>query len=247
MSAKTLLFVNSADRATGSSSNINFRIDLKQSLPRPVSGIKLDYFQCVNRFNNIISGVNDQFDWTDTSSTYNFTIPSGIYTPTELASYLQTTMNATSSDVFTISYSAITGKFTFADATGNFTLLFSNTDNPYSLLGFANANTSSAGSHTSSTISDSLIPFALMLDINITQKNVLSTNLSSVNHSFVIPMNTYTRDALIEFKSNNDFIQYFDNSNYRWVDFQVELSRQDGGAMYLDSGMEIMFCLCLYY
>jgi len=69
-------------------------------------------------FNPIeITGSTDTIDWTDDSGTYAATIASGFYRdPKELATAVQTAMNAQTSEVFTVTYSDVTGKYTITYA-----------------------------------------------------------------------------------------------------------------------------------
>jgi hypothetical protein len=69
-------------------------------------------------FNPIeITASTDTIDWTDDSGTWAATVESKwYYDPIELASALQSAMNAATSEVFTVSYSNSTGKFTITYA-----------------------------------------------------------------------------------------------------------------------------------
>ncbi|MDE2097635.1 MAG: hypothetical protein KGL39_10340, partial [Patescibacteria group bacterium] len=62
----------------------------------------------------VTTGVNDGFDWTETS-VKTFDIPAGTYSPATLASVLQSAMNAQSSG-YTVAYSSASGTFTISRA-----------------------------------------------------------------------------------------------------------------------------------
>lgn len=69
-------------------------------------------------FNPIeITASTDTIDWTDDAGTHQATITNGWYRdPIELATAVQTAMNANTSEVFTVSYSSSTGKYTITYA-----------------------------------------------------------------------------------------------------------------------------------
>lgn len=69
-------------------------------------------------FNPIeITGSTDTIDWTDDAGTWAATVPAKFYKdPIELATALQLAMNAVTSEVFTVSYSNVTGKYTITYA-----------------------------------------------------------------------------------------------------------------------------------
>lgn len=73
----------------------------------------LEYF-----FNQIeITASSKYLDFTDASGTYAATVAVGTYkTPHELASALETSMNALSSKTYTVTFSNSTGKFTIASS-----------------------------------------------------------------------------------------------------------------------------------
>lgn len=66
----------------------------------------------------VITASNKYLDFTDDSGTYAAAVAEGIYkTPIELADALASSMNAASTEDFTVSFSSVTGRFTIATAT----------------------------------------------------------------------------------------------------------------------------------
>jgi hypothetical protein len=100
----------------------------------------------------VISTENQTFIWSNGITTYAATIPIGNYTTTTLTPALTTALNASlpgSSRTFTVTYSDLTGKLTFA-ATGAFSFQFgaptnSGNKNPRLILGFPGGETFSSG------------------------------------------------------------------------------------------------------
>jgi hypothetical protein len=231
------LYLNSKDRTTNSLSNINFRVDLSRNIIN-AKRISLISLSLPNRILNI-NASNNQFDFDD-GVARNFTIPNGVYSATELATELQTQMNAVSAG-YSVSYSAIRDIFTFSNA-GAFTLLFSNTDNPYALLGFPNADTASATTHSSSLGTEFVKQVDLAIDIDVIKKTCLTSNPISRIHTFIIP-----RDGsnLITFNMNSQYLLSLKNEQVNITEMNISLSRSDGNTLYFDPNVEWSMVLAL--
>lgn len=235
------IYVNSKDRLTASTSNTDFVVDLNFDISN-IKNITLSQFTLLNRINNINAG-NNQFDLTDGSGTHAFTIPTGFYTAAELATQLSTQLNTVSAG-YTVSFSTITGKFTFSNA-GAFILLFSNTDNQYYLLGFPNANTVNATSHTSPTLSTIAEYIDLVLNIDIVKKNCRTSYSSNNSASFIICNDVNIRDEPIKYTQSSNFPQVINNDRYTIGEMKIKLERADNRTLYLDSGANFSFVLML--
>ena len=88
-------------------------------------------------FNPIIIGATNKFlDFTDDQGTTVATVPEGIYkTPIELGEALLAAIDAVSSETFTVSFSATTGKFTIASTSGVLSLLWNTGTNTANSIG----------------------------------------------------------------------------------------------------------------
>lgn len=98
------------------------------------------------------SGVNNGLKYKDSNvDTYNVTVTAGSYTGDELATELETQMDAVSTPNMTVSYNSSTGIFTIADAGGNFELLWAHASTTIGeMLGFdVSASDTGAASYTS--------------------------------------------------------------------------------------------------
>jgi len=112
-----LLKLDSANRIAGTPSN--FKLQLNNTL----SGrFRLKSFYAANSFYNINSS-NSTIYFYDTVARVG-TLESGFYSATTISAALQTLMNSVSSG-YTVSFSTLTGKVTFANA-AMFSLQFSN-------------------------------------------------------------------------------------------------------------------------
>lgn len=74
----------------------------------------------------IVTGTNDRIDFIDPVLFVGAaTIPAGTYTPTALATAVQTQLNANSTTLFSCSYDFLSNKFTIANTDGSFSLKWS--------------------------------------------------------------------------------------------------------------------------
>lgn len=102
----------------------------------------------------IVASSNDTMDFTDGSGAQVATVAAGTYKdPYELASALQTAMDAESSDTITVTYDDETQKFTLASTGGTFSLDFATGPNTADTIApaiaFSVADQASPGPHTS--------------------------------------------------------------------------------------------------
>lgn len=138
------LLVRSVDRTTDSSSSSNFKIQLRN----PISG-KYWLKNCLisNTIYNINS-YNNGFAFTDGSGSYTgLTLTVGNYDSGSLATEIKTRMEAANgaSRTYTITFSSVTNKFTFAPSAGNVSFQFSGiTYSAHRAFGFAKVDTSAS-------------------------------------------------------------------------------------------------------
>ena len=88
----------------------------------------------------IETGVNDKIDADDSGPIFTATLTAGTYTGDSLATEVETQLEASGADNYTVTYSSSTGKFTLLNDTGNWRLKWSSgtniTINAGPILGF---------------------------------------------------------------------------------------------------------------
>lgn len=109
----------------------------------------------------IINDDNNKLDFEETASTeLTATLTNGSYTPSELATEIDTALTAAGASAYTITYSARTKKFTLASdlggGGGTFKLLCASgtnqADSAWATIGFDDEDQATAASHTSTYI-----------------------------------------------------------------------------------------------
>ena len=146
-----------------------------------VVGFKLLKIMAPNVFRNVITGVNDTFDWEDSGATIRTaTIPGGKYDHLSFATAFDTAVNAVSvADTFTTTFNVNTGYFNIA-TDNNITPLWvsgANTDKNVALImGYFNDTT---GNETSSTNHTSNFPSQLIPSFYILKSTALASGRKS--------------------------------------------------------------------
>lgn len=143
------VFISSANRTSGTVEDFTITHNLPQNIKW--RRVKLLSARIPNTFNNIVTGVNDTFTLTGTTSGANLiTIPPNNYSGNTLASAVESLINtAVAPQSYTVNYSATLGQFTFAGSE-TFNLTFA-ADN---IFGFPGGTTATASTHTSSLNGD---------------------------------------------------------------------------------------------
>lgn len=143
-------------------------------------------------FPNTIYNISDQRQTTHIVINQNgtiipFDLTEGNYSATQFALFLQTTLNAAvgSNGLYVVTYSINTAKFTISNAV-NINILFPQSFDMYKILGFANANTGNALTHTSSGIGDMSGPSYMNIEITnlVSDVRIISGNGTSAIFSF---------------------------------------------------------------
>lgn len=144
------IHISSANRTSGSVEDFTITHDLPQNIKW--RRVKLLHARIPNTFNNVITGTNDTFTVTGSVSGANLiTVPANNYSGTTLASTVESLINtAANPNVYTVTYDAGLGQFTFASSSESFSLTFA-ADN---IFGFPAGTTAVASSHTSSISGD---------------------------------------------------------------------------------------------
>ncbi len=204
------VIVQSKDRVSSlSASTTDFVIILPKAY-NDVAEVELVSATIPNTFYNIRTGVNDRMVWFRGATSYNFIIPPGAYSMTDLLSVIQTGMNAADANTYVLSYSTTTFKCTIAGA-GAFILNWAT--NPqaatscYLELGWAAADTSSATSQISTNAADLAAVDYIYVSVPELGVNIETTvaNLRDVD-AFCIPVNDDS-GQLIHFDTNSHFTQ----------------------------------------
>lgn len=109
----------------------------------------------------VIDATNDHMDFDDGGGEENVTVSQKTYKdPHELASALAAAMNGATSDVITVTYSDITGKYTIATDGGSLTLLWDTGTNTANTIGDdIGFDTSADDSASTSYIGDNALDF----------------------------------------------------------------------------------------
>ena len=125
----------------------------------------------------------------------------------EIATHMQSKINAISGGTANVSYSDNTGKFTITNTT-NFYLKFGDitTNTCHQLLGFNQSNTSDNTSVTSDNVSDLTSFKCIYINIQSDEmQNIINENYGK--YSFVIQGNSDFGDKLTYISKYNDIIQ----------------------------------------
>ena len=94
--------------------------------------MKLEYELADNRI--IINNRNNRLDFNEGGANLSVTVTNGSYTPAGFATELQTQLNATGTQTYTVSYNEVTRKFRFATDGTSLTFLFNSGENSSSSL-----------------------------------------------------------------------------------------------------------------
>lgn len=149
----------------------------------------------ISEFNN-----NNSFDYSINDISYNYIIPDGNYTVTELQEILIDNVP------FTISYNSINNKFTFSHSTNEFILL--STSTCFELIGFTeNINHSST---SKILIGDNQV------DLAGTRNVYICTNLQTLNmDSRVGTVSSHILTKIPVNVNNNNLITYYNYNGFR--------------------------------
>lgn len=139
---RTEITIDSSDREPSSASVTDFKVKLDRQINR-VRSITLKETQISNAWHLIRAGVNDTLD-IDQGGVVTVTVPPGNYsTAASLATALQTAINATALNNFTVTFDPVTFFYTITDTdTVNFDI--KNTSTILSILGFSGTETGAA-------------------------------------------------------------------------------------------------------
>ena len=175
------LLIDSRDKLSSSDTSSKFTIRLNNLIPQ-VKNVKLKRVLMNHVLYNISSEYsNNTFVFYETANT-TVTITSGYYTPNQLASSLQTLLNANSQHyyTYTVTYSSVTSMFTIS-CTNSFIVQVSSLGR---VLGFT-AATSSATSQVSDSVTTINDPLYMYLDLSCFSSSSSYTS-SDIRTTFIL-------------------------------------------------------------
>lgn len=197
------LYLNSADSTsgTGDPADCVFTFDTQHDFPPSIHKIELQYFTVGNAIYNVTTA-NQALNW-NSGSNETGNIPVGQYDTTTLAAAIKTVMDAAADgNTYTVTFSAVTQKFTVVASSNAFYFRFSVTPNIAQLLGFdQGVNTSSGTTLTSDNAADLSYPRELFLALPDYTNNILMNSYSSINNIaktvvFYIPLSGSNGEVL---------------------------------------------------
>jgi len=203
-----LIVIESKNRSSGSPND--FKITLSENLTN--GNYLLTSFSMSNNLYNVVAGENDKLYVEHSVDGNNtLTLTPGKYSSSTLLTELKTQLDSISAVVYTITYSATTGKYTFTPDSGNFGFKFStNTTASCRFLIGKNAVDDVLGA---SQVSDNPIDLKLhdIIAIKILQDNNSHGTLSGgTEFSVLIPLDSSVAFGdTIHYKTNVNFQQSF--------------------------------------
>ena len=222
------LFIDSKDRISGTSENFTIRFNKQFN---NVNKIIVDNIIIPNSIYTV-DATNNTLYFFDASSR-SCVLTSGVYTSVNLASEIQTKMNAsTTGRTYTVSFNSTTNKMTLTVSTGTFYLDFTNSTSPAILMGFnALSLTSTLSSFTSTNSVNLSIPY-LTIKISDLTTNITTANSSDFN--VVVPFKSNTGE-INYFSSNSDFVMVNNiNIDFNFNVLKIKLIRNNGNDVYLN-------------
>lgn len=156
---RSLFVLNSADRASGTSSNFIL------TLYKPIRNVRCIKLRTVS-FPNVVYNVNSSnnvINWTN-GSTYNYQIPPGFYPINTLLSTIQTGMNNADPNSYALAYSNTT-EVVYINGTAAFQINFGVANSCASLLGFPASTTGVSNLQTAPNAPNLLYPISIFINI----------------------------------------------------------------------------------
>ena len=225
----SIITLNTKNKTSGTNSRPNFKF----SEPlRHIKAFKLQSIAIRNAWYTIMSSINDKIYFDVGCTPYTATLTEGVYNSTTLAAEVESAMDTIYlvDNLFSVSESTLTYKYTITHATTNFSLEFATntTASAAKTLGYNNTDTAAATSHVANNI------FNLNYSENI---NIHSNDLSH-KHS----RRSLTRtDLYFSFPIESDFAgltTYKNNGDDHIVTFRNNDFNEIGFVLRFDDGVE---------
>lgn len=192
--SKSIVYVNSANRVSGTSANFTIDVSSQVRYPNNYDRVSLLAFSCPKSY-YLINSTNDTFTITEaTGGLKTITITHGNYSLSTMVTYLNTAINLVTAYTYVVSSSQVTGKMTFtvSGATGNPVFDFSLSNSPYAILGFNEASyTMSANVLTSVNVVNFQLTNTLQLMCDMAERSLLSTIIPNTSDYATIQYNEY--------------------------------------------------------
>lgn len=184
MAATDYLYINSADRVEATDTSTEFSVELDSPLEN-IECIEIKQLNIPNTLYTVKAGINDIITFTENATLKTTAaLTPGYYSPANLGLLIAAAMTAASGgfNIFTVTYSTSTLKFTFS-AGNNFQLHGAATYFPYRELGLLKANSSTSTSIVSTNVSNLSLPETIWLSIS--QFDLKIQTSSNTNKKYV--------------------------------------------------------------
>ncbi len=218
--------VSSSDRTSGTHSNF------KVKLSHPIERIKKLFLETViipKTWYTIMSGINDTLPFEVSAGDFTATLVEGVYSADDLATEIQTQMNAVygPDNLFTVVVSTLTKKFTIAHPTATSILEFATRPTAIvaSTIGFNSVDTTDILSHEA----DNVYNLSFSTRLFILSKNLGSSYYRDPNNDldliFVFPVSGGFGDFMTYQNQGQNWHITFDKwKNSRVIDIQLVFS-----------------------
>jgi hypothetical protein len=234
---KTTIIIDSSQRNTLDVSNSKWTYQMQRPFLN-VKSIKLS--GCIIPNSQYLINSNNNSLILNTGATdYTFSLVNGNYTPTTLATELQTQLNTNGfSSTFTISQSSTTSKFRL-QSTVAVVYKFSENSSLGKILGFGATNTASTTDIYATNMYNLAEVKYYKLRIPKTN-NLIESNISKINESFIIPNNANTGEYNY-ITDNTHIINDTENNQKRIDKLTIELFDDENNYANLNGLDYILF------
>lgn len=192
--SKSIVYVNSANRVSGTSSNFVIDVSSQVRYPNNYDRIALLALSCPKSY-YLINSTNDTFTINEvTGGLKTVTITNGNYSLSTMVTFLNTAINAVTSYTYVVTSSQSTGKITFtvSGATGNPVFDFSGSTSPYAILGFDQESyTMSANMLTSVNVVNFQLTNTIQLMCDMAERSLLATVIPNTSDYAMIQYNEF--------------------------------------------------------
>jgi hypothetical protein len=212
---RVVLYIDSKHRTSGTSENFTLQLSTNIAKIQQVEVISAE----VPYTFYVINSTNCAISWSSGATVYTANVPVGNYTITTFLPALQTAMNAVMAG-FTVTYSTVTFKITFANATA-FSILGTSTISD--IIGLS-GTTASAASVTLPRVFNIGGPkYLLIRSTKLTQPKITRPFLNSTQNNILykIDINGSPGDILVEKNLYTNMLKYGVRQTIRTIDFQL--------------------------
>lgn len=237
-----LLYLNSRDRYSGASTS-DFSVRLPTTY-KDVKSVRLQSVYIPNTIYNITAANNTlpvifyheevvDLETVIVGTTYTATIPPAKYSSGSLATALKSaleTATAATSTTFTVTIDTSTFLCTIAN-NNSCALDFSGSGSPYLELGFTQALTTDALTHTGTKCVQLNQPTSIFIRVREwNHRGIHVTGTSSYNPSFIVPLANNPGDVS-QFTTRNDFEQKIDLPDVTFATLNVQVTDNNNNVI----------------